>query len=370
MNLIDRYVLREWLTILALVLGATVGLMFMQALYDDFRPLLDRGASLYEIAIYMAVKIPSFLAIILPIALLVSLLYGLGQLHRSNEITAMRAAGLGIFRITRTIWASGLILCAVMFLLNTTVVPWSVEASRTMWDNFAFRQQAQSPGASLSASISRVVTFDNQRQGRMWFFNRYNRGLDRAYGVTVSELDSHRREKTRFMAREARFDRINLNWTFSDGREEWLDPETGDLTRTKYFIEKVLPYTENPDLMLAFDLKPADLSFFQLRKIIDYFTVEENPKVKTYAVRYFGLLSDTLAPLIVIALAIPFAVTGVRVNPAVGVSKSIGLFLVYFIFLKAADAMGARGTIEPLTAAWLPNVAMLSIGGWFFLRLR
>ena len=187
----------------------------------------------------------------------------------------------------------------------------------------------------------------------------------------MSELDVNRHEKTRIMAREARYDREKRGWTFSDGREEWLDPETGDLMRTVPFIEKTVSYfTEDPDLMLVFDLKPADLSFFQLRRIIDYFTVEENPKVTIYAVRYFGLLADTLAPLIVIALAVPFAVSGVRVNPAVGVSKSIGLFLTYFILLKAANALGARGTLQPITAAMAPNLAMLGLGGWFLFRMR
>ena len=42
------------------------------------------------------------------------------------------------------------------------------------------------------------------------------------------------------------------------------------------------------------------------------------PKLATYAVRYYGLIADVLGPLIVIAIAIPFAVSGVRVNPAVG----------------------------------------------------
>jgi lipopolysaccharide export system permease protein len=120
----------------------------------------------------------------------------------------------------------------------------------------------------------------------------------------------------------------------------------------------------------VFDVKPNDLSFFQLRRIIDYFTVEENPKVTIYAVRYFGLLADTLAPLIVIALAIPFATTGVRVNPAVGVSKALGLFLLYFLLLKIANALGVRGTLDPLTAACVPSVEMLALGGWFSLRVR
>jgi lipopolysaccharide export system permease protein len=321
--------------------------------------------------IYFAIKVPSFLALILPVIFMVSSLYALGQLHRNNEITALRAAGMGIIRITRSLWVAAIVLCGAMWTLNASVVPWSVEASSSLLGYLKFKHETATSVDSRDAGLSRVVTFDNQRQGRMWFMNRYNVYGRRGYGVTVSELDTLRREKIRLYAAEAKFDEAQGSWTFYRGRETWFDPATGDVISSRPFEEKSLPYyTEQPDLMLVFDVKPNDLSFFQLRRIIDYFTVEENPKVTIYAVRYFGLLADTLAPLIVIALAIPFATTGVRVNPAVGVSKALGLFLLYFLLLKIANALGVRGTLDPLTAACVPSVAMLALGGWFSLRVR
>ena len=353
-----------------LALGATLGLIIMQTLYDDLRDLLERGATFTDTVMYLVIKTPSFFTVILPIVLLVSLLYSLGQLHRNNEIVAMRAAGMGLFRITRSIWISGLILCGLMWWLNASIVPWSVEAARALSDQLEFEYQARNTAHS-SIGITRAVTFDNQRQGRIWLINRYSRYTDRAYGVSVSELDPQRREKTRLMAREAEFDTDRQCWVFWNGRETWMDPETGDVTRTIAFEEKVRPhYTEDPELMLIFDLKPSRLSFFELQKIIDYFRVEENPKITRYAVRYYGLLADTLAPLIIIAIAIPFAVTGVRVNPAVGVSKSIGLFLLYFVVLRLATVLGTRGVIDPLTAAWLPNLAMMVVGAYVFFARR
>lgn len=370
MNLLDRYVLREWLKTLALAMGATLGLILMQTLYEDLRDLLDHGASFADTLLFIGVRMPSFLALVLPIVLLISLLYALGQLHRNNEIVSMRAAGLSLFRITRSIWISGVVLCGVMWWLNASVVPWSVEASRALSDQLEFEFQAKTSSESL-IGITRAVTFDNQRQGRMWLINRYSRYNQQAYGVSVSELDGKRREKTRLQAREAKFDPQRNCWIFFGGRETWLDPETGDITRTVPFEEKAKPhYTEEPNLMLIFDLKPSDLSFFELRRLIDYFRIEENPKLTAYAVRYYGLLADTLAPLIILAIAIPFAVTGVRVNPAVGVSKSIGLFLVYFIFLKIATVLGTRDVLDPMLAAWVPNLAMTGVGAWVFFQRR
>ena len=86
--------------------------------------------------------------------------------------------------------------------------------------------------------------------------------------------------------------------------------------------------------------------------------------------RYFGLIADTLGPLIVIAIAIPFAVSGVRVNPAVGVSKSIGLFFLYYLLASFSASLATKQLVEPATAAWLPNVGMALVAAWFFARLR
>ncbi len=371
MTLIDRYILREWLKMLGLVLCATLGLLLMQAMYDDFRDLLEDGATLSDVTVYYAVKLPSYLSIVLPLTLLISLLYTLGQLHRNNEITALRAAGVGLFRLTRVLWLAGGVLCVVMWYVNATVIPWSVEESRSLLQNLQFRSQARTNSAVDRIGTSTSVAFDNQRQNRMWYFNRYSRFTRKGYGVTVSELDAQRREKTRLTAREAGFDAAKGSWVFYDGRETWLEPETGEVIRTVAFAEKPVPhFREDPALMLVFDLKPSDLSFSELSRIIDYFTVDENPKVISYAVRYYSLLAETLGPLIIMAIAIPFAISGVRVNPAVGVSKSIGLFLVYFVLLKACTAMGGREVMPPLWAALIPNLAMLGVGVGFFTRVR
>jgi len=370
LNLLDRYLLREWLKIFGLVLVATLGLLLLQAMYDEFSDLLEQQAKIADVVVYFAVTLPGFLAFVLPLALLLSLLYTLGHLHRNGEITAQRAAGLGLLRITRSLWVVGALLGVLVGWLNSSVVPWSVEESRSILQNLKFRHEARAEGAG-AAGMRADVAFDNPRAGRMWFFNRYSQFGHRGYGVTVSELDSKRRETTRLLAREARPLPGGHGWTFLDGREIWLDPATGEITRTVAFTAQDEPaFNEDPALMFIFDLKPVDLSFYELERIITYFQVEANPKLTVYAVRYYGLLADTMVPLIVILLAVPFAVTGVRVNPAVGASKSLGLFALYFILVKTSYTCGGLGLVDPLWAALLPNLAMLALGGLFFARAR
>ncbi len=75
MNTFDRHLLREWLSILVLFLVLACGLLLVQVMYDDFRDLHEAGAHLRDLGLYILVAIPSFLALTLPIVLLVSVVF-------------------------------------------------------------------------------------------------------------------------------------------------------------------------------------------------------------------------------------------------------------------------------------------------------
>ncbi len=356
---------------LGLVLVACCGLMLVQVLYDDFRQLRELGARGAVFWRYVGVSVPGYFAIALPFGLLVSLLYTLGKLHRANELTAMRAAGAGFARLTAPIWAVGVLCCGLTWWLNATVVPWSVEESRAMKDEIEFRSQTSKalPADRVGAVFS--VAFDNPLDRRMWFFNRFSKATQRAYGVSVSVLDSERREVSRLTAAEGWFDGKRGGWVFKAGRALEFAAETGELTADRPFEERFEPaYREDPELMLLIDRKATSLSLHELRDLTRHLELEHSPKLPAYAVRLHGLMADTLGPLIVIAIAIPFAVTGVRVNPAVGVSKSIGLFFLYYVFNSAATALAVKGAVEPVVAAWLPNAGITVLALWFLARMR
>jgi lipopolysaccharide export system permease protein len=109
---------------------------------------------------------------------------------------------------------------------------------------------------------------------------------------------------------------------------------------------------------------------FELRRVIAHHRETGSPKLLAYELRYASLLAESLMPLVIIAFAVPFAVAGVRVNPAVGVSKALGLFVVYFVAMRLGLVLGGRGVLAPVLAAGLPHVALLGAGGWAWARAR
>src|SRR5262249_32337882 len=151
---------------------------------------------------------------------------------------------------------------------------WSVEASRRLLESFQYRAEVKKASTTVLGLVP-SVSFANQRANRMWYMNRYSRFTGTAYGVTVSELDRQRRKRTRIMAREGHYDATRRAWVFNDGREMWFDADAGELMRSVAFTEKVIPhFNEDPELMLLIDRKPSQLSFFELQRIVDYFSAE------------------------------------------------------------------------------------------------
>src|SRR4051812_3794539 len=258
-NTFDRHLLREWLQILGLVLAITCGLLLVQVFYDDFRTLRENGARGWELWTFVGTTMPSFFAVVLPIALLISLLFTLGKLHRANELTAMRAAGVGFMRLTAPVWVVGLFCCGLSWWLNTTVVPWSVESSRSLEDSLQFRHDSSTlPPDRIGATPP--FAFDNQRDGRMWQFNRFSQHTQKGYGVTVSQLDSKRRELRRIEAAEAWFDPARKGWVFKGGWEVAFDPERAGVESQTPFTEQLVEnFQEQPQLMILLGRRAEDM---------------------------------------------------------------------------------------------------------------
>ncbi len=103
--------------------------------------------------------------------------------------------------------------------------------------------------------------------------------------------------------------------------------------------------------------RPKDLSILELKSLTS--TLGEKREMLAYAVQLQSMLASPLICLIVVAIAIPFSVAGVRTNPMVGVSKTIGLFFTYYILVNIFTALGGKEILSPAVAAWTPNILML-----------
>ena len=362
MKLIDRHVLFQCLQTFFLALFAFIGLLILQNVYDNLKDLIDFGAGVKEILTYYLVLLPSYLPTILPLVFMISILFSLGQLHRNSEIIAMRSCGLGIWRITRSIWFFGAFLAVALFALDARIVPWSVEHAREIWDSYSYSNELQHKSAE-EVGLVRSLAFNNFKENRLWFINRYSLYNRKAYGVMVSEMDRKRGEVKRILANEGVYDEAGKYWVFTSGRIIFFDPVTQDIVRSTPFDSiSFQNFSESPLVMQLREKKSKDLSFNELRIVLASMPPTGDPDRAGYLVHYYSMAASPLICLIVVGIGVPFAVSGVRVNPMVGISKAMGIFFGYYALSSISTMLGSQNVIPPLVAALLPPLCAAILG--------
>jgi LPS export ABC transporter permease LptG len=122
-GLLDRYIVRSYLGKFSLVVLAFWALFVLVSFMDLFDDVQHNKVKGVVVLHYYAFTSPQILHLITPVAVLVSVLVTFGILSRRNEITAMKAAGISIYRVTLPAIALGLAVASVMFGLAEFVLP-------------------------------------------------------------------------------------------------------------------------------------------------------------------------------------------------------------------------------------------------------
>src|SRR3954467_1091711 len=93
MRLLDRYVIRNFVQVYFYCIAGFTSIWLIFDVSDNISSFIDNHISLLLVARYYATQIPQVFIILLPVALLLSLLFALGRMSRSNEIVSMLTAG-------------------------------------------------------------------------------------------------------------------------------------------------------------------------------------------------------------------------------------------------------------------------------------
>lgn len=136
---VDRYILGQLTLGLVAVTGGLVALIWMTQSLRFVALIVDRGLSVWTFLKLTGLLVPSFVAIILPVAVFVVVLFGYQRLANDREITVLRSAGVSNFGLARPALLLALGACLLCFALNVWIVPASFGAFREF--QFAIRNR-------------------------------------------------------------------------------------------------------------------------------------------------------------------------------------------------------------------------------------
>lgn len=364
---IQRYILNEWLKIFFITAVLVVGLIVVQEVYSRLDSLISAGATVQEIIISYLLTIPRFLPSIIPMVLLLSALFSTSAMHRKNEIIAMKAAGVSLWRICQPLYAAAAVCAAGILYLNGSFIPWSVQQKEALGRQIYTRQSdgQASEQRDRDRSIRNLGSL-NFRENRLWLINTFYTFERRGEGVTVYEIDESGRERYRIRAAETRFRETTDDWVFLNGTELFYDGITDEPYRKLAFETLEKPeYHDNPEIMVTLRRKPQDLTLFELHQVLEEYRGYVAPELVPYQVRFYRILASPLSCFLVVGFGVPFAVSGVRTNPMIGISKAFGMFLLYFVISNISTILGEGGYVSPQMSAAIPFVFV----GFFAVRV-
>lgn len=123
MRLLDRYLIRQFLPPLLFAFAAMTSIMLLNQVARRFGALVGKGLPWSVIGEVFLLCLPFIIAMTLPMAVLVAMLFTFSQLASDSEITAMRASGIGVGRLVRPMVLSGVLLTALNFWFTDQVLP-------------------------------------------------------------------------------------------------------------------------------------------------------------------------------------------------------------------------------------------------------
>jgi lipopolysaccharide export system permease protein len=375
MRLLDRYLLRELLTPLGYCLCGFLLFWISSDLFVTLGEFQRKGLVVTDIAEYYFFVLPEFLVLVLPIALLLALLYALTNHARHQEITAMRAAGVSVWRLSLPYFGVGLLASLALFTTNEFWVPTSDEQARAILK----RHVAPDPRAP-GRDEYRNLYFENTRDGRRWRVGVYNMQTGEMINVGVYPTRQDGTKPWELRAdRAARIDGVLTFYNalvFREAAESnappvpFLHTNVLAVPEFKETPEEINSEIKIRDTMILRAAKKADVPIKDLlnyARLHPHLSASDRAWVET---KLAGRLAAPWTCLVVVLVAIPFGAAGGRRNVFVGVASSIVICFSYFVLQQLGLALGTSGRLTPWLAVWFPNLSFGLAGLWMTARLK
>jgi len=131
-RILSRYILRQHLAPLGFALAALTCAMLVNQVAKQFGNLVGKGLPWGVIFEVFVLTIPFIVAMTLPMAVLVAVLYTFSHLAADNEVTAMKASGVSVGRLLAPVLGGATLIAVIAFLWNDQLLPWSNHRLRTL----------------------------------------------------------------------------------------------------------------------------------------------------------------------------------------------------------------------------------------------
>lgn len=358
MKILDKYILKEFLKFFAITFVSFILLFLIVDFFEKIRMFLSNHATADQIASYFVCSIPMMIYYILPPAILLSVLMTFGTFSKHNEITAMKANGIPVYRMAVPVAIFGACASVFLFYFSELIVPASMQKTQHI----------------IKIEIQKRKTLGSFKQNELWYrsgnaiynFKYFDVDKNIIKGVTINYLNPDFSLDERIDAKRAEWK--NNRWIFYQVLEIHQANESDP--RLEYFREKMIDLPEKPDDFKAVQNDAENMGYFELKKYIHKMRSEGNNVVK-YQVAMHSKIAFPFITIIMIFLAIPFSLRSERSG---GIMQSAGAAIVlgfsYWIVNAFFISLGKSEILPAFVAAWTTNCFFGAAAAILFSRAK
>jgi len=361
--IMDLYVLRTFIFYFVLLLVSFVMMTEVFTFFELLGDIIRNNIESAKTTTYLLFLSPQLIYQTAPVSVLVGVLVTFGILSKSNEVTAFKACGVSMHRLSLSILVASLFLSASLFAFDYYYVP---EANRKQ---DALRSEIKGNPPQTYVRPDRKFIFG---EGCRVFYYKFLDPMTKVMvGPRVYELDCDSFQMKRMIAAErARWEPSLKRWVFQSGYQR--DYQGVHVADYKPFLDSTATFselTETPDYFLQELIQDKQMNFHQLWDYIQ--TLQQSGLDTTrLQVQYHKKFAVPLFAFIMALLSVPFAfMTGNR-GAMAGVGVSLGIAIAYWTVSTVFEQVGNVGQLPPALAAWSPDALFSVIGAWLLARLR
>tara|TARA_Y100000590_G_scaffold40205_1_gene42883 strand:- start:9629 stop:10720 length:1092 start_codon:yes stop_codon:yes gene_type:complete len=360
MKRLDLYIIRQFLVTLSMTLLGFLCVILIVDLIENLDRFIDNGIPAKITIKYYIYAIPWFLNIGLPMSMLISTVFSVGLLAKRNELTAMKATGISLYRIAIPIISIGLIVSFISFELDNTWVSKGNEV------RFNIEREYMKRRSRVKAQKELRNVFLQKNETTHISIGRYRVETTVGRAITAISLDQGIVTQ-RMDARGIEWlDSLNT-WKVNDFsiREFTSAGEVRRMTMSKG--DTLLGLNFTPYDITQQSKTPEEMSFADLTARIQQLKANGVDTTKWEVDRLFKI-SFAFTNLIVVLFGLPLVVMKAKGGLSFGAGMGIFVIFIYYAFIKFGMSMGYNGVMSPMTSAWMGNV-LFSIGGVLLLIL-
>ncbi|MGA8493127.1 MAG: LPS export ABC transporter permease LptF [Terriglobales bacterium] len=358
--ILDDYVLRDFAMNLAMVVAAFLMLLLVFTLFELLGDILRNQISPLVVGAYLLNVTPYFVYNITPLSMLLAVLITLGVMQRSNEVTAIKTAGMSIYRIVTPLLVASAVLAAGLFFADQFYLPHANKRQD------ALRNQIKGKPAQTYLNPDRKWIFGQHSD--IYYYELFDSDRDQFGRLAVFQFDPATFQLTkRIYAERAHWEETLQRWVCTQGWERDLRGPAIENYRT--FEVATFPFVSEPPTYFKKEVKQSsEMNYEELRRYIRDLQ-QSGFDVVRLRVQLQKKLAFPVITLVMAVLAIPFSLSAGRRGAITGVAIAVGIAVVYWTVAGLFEAMGNISQLPPVLAAWSPDLIFALVGGYLVLKV-